>query len=145
MLRQIMINCEINSLFDVRCCNINFEANINCWSVEAQLTGNHSKFRSINYIQEIFLYFSLSRVYLIYFPNSYCISYLQRDYLSKPKVLHWMPVEWPLTSQCLLFASPWSVCRQYRHFYRITHFTILGTRTSQSTLCSFITTTTPPP
>lgn len=145
MLRQIMINCEINSLFDIRCCNTNFEADINCWSVEAQLAGNHSKYRSINYIQEIFFYFQLMESLFDFFSNNYCISYLQRDYLSKPKVPHWMPVEWPLTSQCLLFASQWSACRQYRHFYRITHFTILGTRTSLSTLCSSIITTTPPP
>lgn len=145
MLRQIMINCEINSLFDIRCCNTNFEADINCWSVEAQLTGNHSKYRSINYIQEFFFYISAHEEFIWFFSNSYCISYLQRDYLSKPKVPHWMPVEWPHTSQCLLFASPWSACRQYRHFYRITHFTILGMRTSLSTLCSSIITTTPPP
>lgn len=145
MLRQIMINCEINSLFDIRCCNTNFEADINCWSVEAQLTGNHSKYRSINYIQEFFFIFQLMESLFDFFSNSYCISYLQRDYLSKPKVPHWMPVEWPLTSQCLLFASQWSACRQYRHFYRITHFTILGMRTSLSTLCSSIITTTPPP
>ena len=136
-----MINYKINSLYDIRCCKMNFVL----LNVEGQGMRNNSlrvyRLWRITVVtcHTDFFFFNIKRQTL--FKYFVFLLYTQPDYLSKLKELLWTRVEWHLTLLCQPCASRWSACRQYHHSYPTTLSPILDMRTSRSILCFCITTT----